>query len=177
MLIFQHLTLCLRFLFRLVPQVSSTTWAPATSCGTCCWCSCSTGGTSHRASSWRTDTAIPVPKPPITPRTQLCRLGSLFLWNCEQHWSTTCDLRPPGRQVNWAAVEILTWTVRELLRHTFTSAHELWHLQNWKLFFYLKTVEVPVGCSFFVLVNYMSNTDSWTSDLLVPVSNVCAISI
>lgn len=81
---------------------------------------------------------------------------------------------------NWASVEIVTSTVRELLKHTFTSAHELWHLQNWKKrYFYLKTVEVSVGCSF-SFVNYTSNTDSWTTALLVPDapgSNVCAITI
>lgn len=59
---------------------------------------------------------------------------------------------------NWASVEILTWTVRELLKHTFISAHELWHL-NWKkLFFYLKTVEVPVGCSFVLWTTWATQT-------------------
>lgn len=48
-------------------QVSSTTWAPVTRCGTCCWSSCFTGGTSRPASSWRTDTASRAP-PPSTPR-------------------------------------------------------------------------------------------------------------
>lgn len=45
-------------------QVSWTTWAPATRCGTFCWFWCSTGGTSRPASSWRTDTLSRVPAPP-----------------------------------------------------------------------------------------------------------------
>lgn len=47
-------------------QASSTTWAPATRCGTCCWCWCFTGGISRRVSSWRTDTASLAQRHPST---------------------------------------------------------------------------------------------------------------